>query len=115
MSEFTHYLQDVFRDIQPITTRRMFGGYGIFKDGLMFALVADDTLYLKVDAINQVDFQQRSLPAFQYSKGDKTFSMSYHLAPDEIFDQPALAAAWAERSIQAAHRSHASKPKRRRK
>jgi DNA transformation protein len=50
VSEFVDYLHEVFGRFGPIHVRRMFGGYGIYHDGIMFGLVADDTLYLKADA-----------------------------------------------------------------
>lgn len=50
MSEFITYLEEVFNHFGPIHTRKMFGGYGVYSRGTMFGLVADDMLYLKVDA-----------------------------------------------------------------
>jgi len=47
VSEFVVYLKEVFEQLGPIRARKMFGGYGIYHDGVMFGLVADDTLYLK--------------------------------------------------------------------
>jgi len=44
MSEYVEYLKEVLELFGPITARKMFGGYGIYHNGLMFALVADDTL-----------------------------------------------------------------------
>jgi DNA transformation protein len=52
MSELIAYLPEVFELFGPVTIRKMFGGYGVYHDGLMFALVADDTLYLKADDEN---------------------------------------------------------------
>jgi DNA transformation protein len=49
VSEFTDYLHQVFELFGQITTRRMFGGVVVFHEGLMFAPVADETLYLKTD------------------------------------------------------------------
>ena len=49
MSDFSNYLHDVFQDFGQIYCRSMFGGTGVFYDGLMIGLVADDVLYLKAD------------------------------------------------------------------
>jgi len=51
-SEFVKYLLELLEPFENVTSKSMFGGYGIFKDGLMFALVADDTLYIKTDDFN---------------------------------------------------------------
>ena len=96
----------------PVEAKAMFGGYGIFMDGLMFGLVADDTLYLKVDAENQPDFEQLGLPPFRYSKNGKTFNMSYYQAPEEVLDAPAPLCDWGKGALAAAIRA-AQKKKRR--
>ena len=54
------YLQHVLEMLEPlggIRSRRMFGGAGIYRDGTMFGLIADDELYLRTDDINRPDFE----------------------------------------------------------
>ena len=119
MSEFVAFLQEVFEEFGPVQSKKMFGGYGLFRDGLMFGLVADDTLYLKADEANAAQFESRDLDQFEYGKGDKQVKMSYYLAPEDIFDDRELAAEWAARSYEAALRgknksSGKKKPKKRR-
>lgn len=105
MSEFIDNLHEVFVEFGDIQAKRMFGGYGIYHDGLMFALVADDTLYLKVDAKNRVHFDELDLPAFEFSKQGKRLKMSYRLAPETLFDDPPEAKRWASLAFEAALRS----------
>ncbi|MDH3670431.1 MAG: TfoX/Sxy family protein [Gammaproteobacteria bacterium] len=105
MSEFVAYLKEVFEQFGSIQARRMFGGYGIYHDGIMFGLVADDTLYLKADEVTVEHFVSRSLEQFEYGKGNKVVKMSYYLAPDEIFDDPEQATVWARRALEAASRA----------
>ncbi len=112
MSEFVEYLKEVFEQFGSIQARKMFGGYGIYHDGIMFGLVADDTLYLKADEATAEHFVLRSLEQFKYDKGNKVVKMSYYLAPDEIFDDPEVATIWAQRALEAASRV---KPKIRKK
>ncbi|MFG6177696.1 TfoX/Sxy family protein [Halomonas sp. THAF12] len=107
MSEYTEYLQDVFALLGPITARRMFGGHGIFHDGVMFALVTDETLYLKTDAENVADFEREGLEPFAYLRRGKVVRLSYHQAPEALFEDPELALAWARRSLAAALRGRA--------
>lgn len=109
MSDYVEYLKEVFNEFGPIQPRRMFGGYGIFYKGLMFGLVADDSLYLKTDEKISPHFTERELEQFSYEKQGKAFKMSYFMAPEEIFDDPEEAKIWADRSYAAAVRS--SKPK----
>jgi len=105
VSEFVDYLKEVFEQFGPVHARRMFGGYGIYHDGVMFGLVADDTLYLKADETTAEYFELRGLGQFEYDKGDKIVRMSYYLAPEEIFDNPEDAALWARRAYEVAFRA----------
>ena len=47
---FKNFVRDLFADFGPVTIRNMFGGAGVYADGVMFAILAEDTLYLKTDA-----------------------------------------------------------------
>ncbi len=105
MSEFVEYLKEVFAQFGPIQNRKMFGGYGIYFQGTMFGLVADDTLYLKTDGELVKEFEAKGLGPFEYDKGGKVVKMSYHMAPDEIFDDPEEAMIWVRPSYEAALRS----------
>ena len=105
MSEFVRYLHEVFESLGTIATRKMFGGYGVYFDGVMFGLVADDTLYLKSDENSAPEFESRGLHAFEYNKNGKLMKMSYHLAPEEIFEDRDAAATWARRSYEIAYQS----------
>lgn len=105
MSEFVDSLEEVFAGFGPIRTRRMFGGYGVYRDGLMFGLVADDVLYLKADGQSVGAFRELGLAPFEYEKNGKKVKMSYYAAPEAIFDDPERARAWAARAFEAALRS----------
>jgi DNA transformation protein len=111
MSEYVEYLKEVFSEFGSVEPRRMFGGYGVFHKGLMFALVADDVLYLKADESIAQHFTERELEQFSYEKQGKVFRMSYYMAPEDIFDDPEEAKIWADRSYAAAVRSNKPKKK----
>lgn len=115
MGEFVEYLKEVFVEFGPIAVRKMFGGYGLFYDGAMFGLVADNMVYLKADDSTASHFESRGLGQFEYDKGDKSVKMSYYLAPDEIYDDPEEAALWAKRSYEVAFRTKKKAPKRQKK
>ena len=105
VSEFVDYLSEVFEQFGAIRARRMFGGYGVYHQGLMFGLVADDVLYLKADEQSASLFQTRGLAPFEYTKNGTTTKISYYTAPDEIFDDREAATVWAARAYGAAVRS----------
>ena len=105
MSEFVDYLHEVFEHFGPIRSRKMFGGYGIYHQDLMFGLVADDELFLKTDAKNLLEFEALDLEAFEYMKDGKAFKMSYYRAPEEIYEDSDEAIRWAESAYAAAVRN----------
>jgi DNA transformation protein len=108
---FVDYLMELLDDFGSVTAKRMFGGYGIFRDGLMFGLVTDSTLYLKVDQKNQPDFEAQSLSPFIYMKKDRPVAMSYYQAPSEALDNVDAMHTWAESAFQAALRAQKKKKK----
>lgn len=100
------HLLDLLEPLEGVTAKRMFGGYGIFRDGRMFGLVADGELYLKTDAENRGEFESRDLTPFRYeTKDGKVTVMSYHHCPEEALDSPHVMRPWAESAIAAARRS----------
>ena len=105
MSEFVEYLQEAFREFGPVNTRPMFGGHGIYFDGVMIGLVANDVLYFKADAESVPKFKEYGLSQFQYPKGDKMVGMSYYLAPEEALEDPSEMRQWAQLAYEAALRS----------
>jgi DNA transformation protein len=99
------HIRELFSEFGPVSVRRMFGGAGIYADGLMFALVADDVIYLKADAGNEPDFEREKLPPFTYvAKNNKRAVMSYRRMPDRLYDDPEELARWAREALAAARR-----------
>ena len=109
-NEFVRFLLAQMQQAGDVSARAMFGGYGLYFHDLqhgkiMFALVANDILYFKTDSGNRPDFEQRDLPAFSYRNKDKTYNMSYHRAPEEVFDDPDEMQQWVNSALGAALRA----------
>lgn len=114
--EYREFLLDQLTPFGPVSIRRMFGGAGIFRDGLMFALVADDTLYFKVDATNQTDFEERGMEPFTYLRKSKPASLRYYEVPADILEDPQDLLPWAEKAFAVAlTASRAKSPGRKRR
>lgn len=111
MSEFVEFLHEVFEPFGPIRSRKMFGGHGIFHQDLMFALVADDELYIKADVDSIPEFKRRELGPFEFNAGGEIKTMNYYRAPEEIFDDPDAALYWAQLGFDAAVRAQRTKAK----
>ena len=108
-SEFVNYLLELLAPLGAVHARAMFGGHGIYRDDLMFGLVADDTLYLKADDGNRAEFEAEGLPPFTYKKNDREYAMSYYQAPPDALDDSEALCHWARRACEAAVRAAAGK------
>jgi DNA transformation protein len=104
-SEFIVHLVDLLRRWAPVSARRMFGGHGLFRGGIMFALVSDETLYLKTDAGNRPDFEAAGMPPFRYLRAGKSVALSFHEVPPDLLEAGDALAPWAEQAYAAALRA----------
>ena len=113
-SSFVGHVLDLLRPLGGVSARRMFGGYGLYKDGLMFALIAEDILYFKADTATEPSFRSAGMHPFTYRRrGRRTpVVMSYWEAPPELFDDAEAMARWAARALDAAGRARKSGPTR---
>ncbi|WP_272991940.1 MULTISPECIES: TfoX/Sxy family protein [Spongiibacter] len=111
--EFTEYVLDLMQVVGPVTARRMFGGYGLFLDGLMIALIIKRVLYLKADALSKDDFVSEGLAAFEYHKQGKPYTLSYYEAPETVFDDLDAMHKWGNNAYGAALRAAAKKARKR--
>lgn len=107
--EFVAYVVDLMQLIGPVYAKSMFGGHGIFLESLMFALVADSTLYLKADQENEIEFKSKGLEPFSYAKQGKEYKMSYFQAPEESLEDAEVMRAWANSAYSAALRAASKK------
>ena len=82
----------------------MFGGAGLYRDGVMFGLVSDGEIYLKADEAIVDRFRDAGCRPFVYSKGEKPVSMSYWSMPEAALDDSDILKEWAELSFEAAVR-----------
>ena len=73
---FAEFLREQLAPLGRITLRRMFGKTGVFCDGLMFAVVTDDTLYFRVDDDNRAAFKEaEAFPPLNYAKKGETIDL----------------------------------------
>ncbi|NNC89051.1 MAG: TfoX/Sxy family protein [Akkermansiaceae bacterium] len=106
-ADLVAHLIENLEALRGVTAKRMFGGHGIFKDGLMFALVADGIVFLKVDDQNAPEFEALDLEPFTFTrkKTGKTSTMSYRRCPDTALERPDELLRWARSAHAAAKRA----------
>ena len=107
--EFIDYVMELLGPFGTVRTRRMFGGHGVYLDGLMFALVFDDALYLKADEMNRIEYEQAGCEVFAYTRQGKRATLNFFHAPEEAMESPQLMLPWARSAYAAALRANAKK------
>ena len=98
--EFLVYVLEQFRELGEVTSRKMFGGAGVYFGGKFFALVDDDELYLKVDDDNRPQFEKADSHPFEPWAGH--IMNGYWAVPVEVLEDPAALAEWSKHSIEIA-------------
>ena len=110
-SALVEHLTDVLRPLGGVAARRMFGGAGLFRDGVMFVLISDEVLYLKADATTIPAFEAEDLGPFTYgTKNGKRVLTSYWRAPERLLDDDEEMRVWCRRASELAIRSARQKP-----
>jgi DNA transformation protein len=105
------HVVEMFADFGPVLVRRMFGGAGIYRDGLMFGLVSGGLIYLKADAESVPAFEREGSKPFEYvTKRGRRGVMSYWRLPERLYDDPADLAHWSRQAFSAAQRAARERP-----
>src|SRR5258706_3192609 len=116
MSGFHAFVEELFAGFGPVRIRRMFGGAGIYAGDVMFALIDDETIYLKTDDALKAELQAEGSVGWVYSRAPgKWEETSYWRLPEAALDDPEEAATWARKALAVAEAKAAQKtPKRKR-
>ncbi|QNP40010.1 TfoX/Sxy family protein [Lysobacter solisilvae (ex Woo and Kim 2020)] len=107
------HLRDLFAPLGPISARAMFGGYGLYFDGMIIGVILDEVPYFKTDELTRGDFEAAGCEPAVYDMKGTPLQMSYWSLPDEAMDSPQAMRPWALRAIEAARRKPV-KPRRKR-
>jgi DNA transformation protein len=110
-SDFVAFVCDQLRAWGGVAPRRMFSAQGLFRGGTLFALIRDDTLFLRTDPASVGDFLAAGMEPFRYTRSGRVVALDYHEVPAEILDEADRLAAWAESAYAAALRRAARRPK----
>lgn len=98
---FVQYIvEEVMQGVSGITVKGMFGGYGIYKEGIIFGLIVQNMLYFKVDESNRSDYEEHESVPFSYDtkKGKKVLT-SYWEVPQTILEEFSSLETWIEKSV----------------
>ena len=112
-NEYLEFVRDQLDGLGEITVKRMFGGAGLYHDGVFFAIIADDVLYFKVDDSNRPDYKAVGTGPFRPFDGDAV--MQYYEVPVDVLEDPDMLKEWAATAVDVAVRSSSAKTSRKRK
>ena len=109
-NEFVDFVIEQMSFVDGVRVRAMFGGYGVYQNDRIFAIIAEDTLYFKADAVTRGEFEAKGLRPFTYVARGKTATMQYFEAPPEVFEEPEAMRSWVKKAYEAALRAKKTKP-----
>jgi DNA transformation protein len=101
---FREYVLDQLSDLERIVARSMFGGVGLYCDGLFFGIIARDVLYLKTDDANRPDFIRAGMSPFK-PYPDRPGTVQYYNVPVAVLENGPELVKWARRAVAAAARA----------
>lgn len=110
--EFLAHVLELLGPLGRVAARRMFGGHGLYCDGVFFGIVLDNTLYLKADEQNRPEFERAGCEIFSYSRTGKRATLNFYRAPEDAMDAPHLMFPWGRSAISAALRARVGNPRR---
>jgi DNA transformation protein and related proteins len=111
------FIAELFASFGRVTMRRMFGGAGLFTEGIMFGLVFDGAIFLRVDEASIPDFEREGSVPFVYTRAKSPgrvghHSLSYWRLPERLYDDPEELVSWARRAFAIAERRKTAPRKR---
>jgi DNA transformation protein len=112
-ADFLAYVLEQLDRVEGVSSRRMFGGAGLYSHECFFGLIAEDTLYLRVDDANRARYTARGMGRFRPYADRPELSMNYYEIPAEVLEDPQELSLWAAESIAAARTAADNKPARR--
>jgi DNA transformation protein len=104
-AQFLQFLLDQFGAVLPVRSHRMFGGVGFYAGELFFAIVANDTVFFKVDAATRGDYEREGMRPFQPFGPDTPPMSGYFEAPPRLYEDGDELARWMRAAIAVAARA----------
>ncbi len=102
-------LKELFEPFAAVNVKRMFGGHGVYAEGLCFAIEAQGEVFLKVDGETEALFSSAGSSPFVYPMKGRPMTMAYWRLPAAAYDDAESLRQWAALGLQAARRAAAAK------
>jgi DNA transformation protein and related proteins len=105
VTQTVDHILDLLRPWGTVGAKRMFGGVGLYRGGVMFGLVSDDRLYLKVDEAEPGEDARERREPFRYTRAGRTVALSYRAVPETLLDSEEALQDWSRKAWEAALRA----------
>jgi DNA transformation protein len=109
---YLEYVLEQLAALPGLRSNRMFGGIGLYSDGIFFGLIDDDTLFFKTNDTNIAPYRGRNMPRFMPFPDRPEAVLGYHQVPADVIEDAETLVAWARQSVQVQLALQAAKPKR---
>jgi len=101
---FHEFVKELFAGLGPVQIKRMFGGAGGYADGVMFLLLGNDTIHIKVDDALKAELRDEGSGPFEWTpqkgpRAGETIDLGYWRLPDSALDDPDEAATWGRKAL----------------
>jgi DNA transformation protein len=101
-SDYLQYVLEQLSRLPRVTSRRMFGGIGMYSEGVFFGIIANDTVFFKVDDDTRERYVERGSEPFRPYKNRPDVSMNYFQVPAEVLEDADEIVPWARAAVRAA-------------
>jgi DNA transformation protein len=109
---FVDFVRDQLRPWAPVAAQRMFGGFGLYRGAVMFAIIAGDTLYFRTDEGNRARCEAAAMSPFRYERAGRRVALAYHEVPAAVLEDADELKDWAAAAYEAALRRAKPRPPR---
>jgi DNA transformation protein len=108
------WVREALEPLGAVTKRPMMGAAVLYLDGVVFAVLDDDELWLKADADSASAWDEAGCDRFTFTgKDGRVETMNYRRAPLDVYDDPEAMQRWARLAVEAGLRAAAKKKPRR--
>lgn len=116
-ADYLNYVLEQLARVRGLTSRRMFGGQGLYSDSTFFGLIDDDTLFFKTGDGNREDYESRGMKRFNPypDQPARSADFGYHEVPADVLEDAELLTLWARKSVEVAIRRAAARPPKRKR
>lgn len=105
-TDYLDFILDQLSNWKAVNTKRMFGCVGLYADGLMFGIIAKETIFFKVDETNKEQYLNAGSETLKLFKNNSTVA-SFYEVPIEILEDSDQLVVWAEVSLEIQKRKKA--------